>query len=538
MLEEEVDTSRKDRIRRSLSLNLPIISEQSDHINVFDRNSSPFDASRVLVPKADSSLLRRGARTKIRRNSTMDSISASSHDDAGRPTRKRSRNASTGTGSDVSRIGMVPPGGISLQDAPVILVEDEPIPPAEPIAISPPRNNNTNRVAGPRTSSLPSASMRDMLADKLKADSQPGVVDATTTTNIPADTPSTNNELTLPKSPSPSTSTGRKSTWSRLFLRAADDNNKTKRNTKPEVVEERPQPLSMPETLSPPRSTSPAPSESLASASGRKFGSLSSLFSRASVRPAGSKTDTNSIKVVSAASKKVPPLPKRLPIHVERAIYRLSHMKLANPRRPLQHQVLISNFMFWYLSIVDASNAHHNGEMKPTTAAADDADSYDKKGKKINKFVAAGKKRRQEIIQNKQRKAALVHERMGGRRPETVIPAVQYDKQVLRHHPLPHVGPRGPLMTPQQYIGTASAPTGFVVPQQYLHPATKPSSEDESDGEDDEEEDDDDNVQWPLPPKVSSQTPPLDLHPAFGIGMIKLDDEEDDVPLALYRKSQ
>ena len=33
----------------------------------------------------------------------------------------------------------------------------------------------------------------------------------------------------------------------------------------------------------------------------------------------------------------------RLPIHVERAVYRLSHIKLANPRRPLYEQVLISN---------------------------------------------------------------------------------------------------------------------------------------------------------------------------------------------------
>lgn len=566
-----------------------IVLEQSDHINVFDRNSSPFDASRVLVPKADSSLLRRGARTKIRRNSTMDSISASSHDERNgeRPTRKRSRNTSAGTGSDVSRIGMVPPGGISLQDAPVILVEDAPVilvenepnqeDPTTSISISPPPptntlHNNTNRVAGPRTSSLPSATMRDMLADKLKADSQPAVDVITPTTNIPsnipiaADTPSTN-ELTLPKAPSPSrsTSTGRKSTWSRLFLRVADDTNKTKRNkaeapTKPEGgIDESPQqPSVSPEVLSPSppstRSTSPSPSESLVSASGRKFGSLSSLFSRASVRPAGSKADTNSSKIAAAAkvaSKKVPPLPKRLPIHVERAIYRLSHMKLANPRRPLQHQVLISNFMFWYLSIVDASNANNNsgGEMITAAAAVSpEQEGHDKKGKKINKFVAAGKKRRQEIIQNKQRKVALAHERMGGRRPETVIPAVQYDKQVLKHHPLPHIGPRGPLMTPQQYIGTASAPTGFVVPQQYLHPATKPSSEGESDGEDeddDDEDDEDDNVQWPLPPKVSSQPPPLDLHPVnlgdFGSGlidMIKLDDEEeDDVPLALYRKS-
>ncbi|GAA5990251.1 hypothetical protein JCM10908_005894 [Rhodotorula pacifica] len=47
----------------------------------------------------------------------------------------------------------------------------------------------------------------------------------------------------------------------------------------------------------------------------------------------------------------------RLPIHVERAVYRLSHIKLANPRRPLYEQVLISNLMFWYLGLIQ----------KPTT---------------------------------------------------------------------------------------------------------------------------------------------------------------------------
>lgn len=43
----------------------------------------------------------------------------------------------------------------------------------------------------------------------------------------------------------------------------------------------------------------------------------------------------------------------RLPIHVERAVYRLSHIKLANPRRPLYEQVLISNLMFWYLGVIN-----------------------------------------------------------------------------------------------------------------------------------------------------------------------------------------
>ncbi|RSH95003.1 hypothetical protein EHS25_000088 [Saitozyma podzolica] len=42
----------------------------------------------------------------------------------------------------------------------------------------------------------------------------------------------------------------------------------------------------------------------------------------------------------------------RYPIHVERAVYRLSHIKLANARRPLYEQVLISNLMFWYLGVI------------------------------------------------------------------------------------------------------------------------------------------------------------------------------------------
>ena len=52
----------------------------------------------------------------------------------------------------------------------------------------------------------------------------------------------------------------------------------------------------------------------------------------------------------------------RYPIHVERAIYRLSHIKLANPRRPLYEQVLISNLMFWYLGIINKPPVPPGGE--------------------------------------------------------------------------------------------------------------------------------------------------------------------------------
>lgn len=43
----------------------------------------------------------------------------------------------------------------------------------------------------------------------------------------------------------------------------------------------------------------------------------------------------------------------RLPVHVERAIYRLSHLKLADSKRQLRQQVLLSNFMYSYLNLVN-----------------------------------------------------------------------------------------------------------------------------------------------------------------------------------------
>ncbi|KAK9369996.1 hypothetical protein V1509DRAFT_675942 [Lipomyces kononenkoae] len=48
----------------------------------------------------------------------------------------------------------------------------------------------------------------------------------------------------------------------------------------------------------------------------------------------------------------------RFPLHVERAIYRLSHLKLANPRRPLCQQVLLSNFMYGYLELINQDSMY------------------------------------------------------------------------------------------------------------------------------------------------------------------------------------
>ncbi|KAL7750394.1 hypothetical protein RI367_004167 [Sorochytrium milnesiophthora] len=70
----------------------------------------------------------------------------------------------------------------------------------------------------------------------------------------------------------------------------------------------------------------------------------------------------------------------RYPIHIERAVCRLAHQKLANPRRPLHHQVLISNMLVWYMSLRRAEEMGQqggqpllNGQGGATAAAANGA---------------------------------------------------------------------------------------------------------------------------------------------------------------------
>lgn len=55
----------------------------------------------------------------------------------------------------------------------------------------------------------------------------------------------------------------------------------------------------------------------------------------------------------------------RFPIVEERAIYRMAHIKLANPRRDLRSQVLLSNFMYSYLAKVQAMHPQLNVPISP-----------------------------------------------------------------------------------------------------------------------------------------------------------------------------
>lgn len=76
----------------------------------------------------------------------------------------------------------------------------------------------------------------------------------------------------------------------------------------------------------------------------------------------------------------------RYPIHVERAVYRLSHIKLANPRRPLYEQVLISNLMFWYLGVINRAQQ----EEKEKQAEKEAQEKEKKEKRSLTKSASVG----------------------------------------------------------------------------------------------------------------------------------------------------
>ncbi|KAI0083841.1 hypothetical protein BDY19DRAFT_998235 [Irpex rosettiformis] len=142
----------------------------------------------------------------------------------------------------------------------------------------------------------------------------------------------------------------------------------------------------------------------------------------------------------------------RYPIHVERAIYRLSHIKLANPRRPLYEQVLISNLMFWYLGVINKSPTP-NGSATPNATGANGAkaegeksdqaerESNEKEEREKAERERLEKEREREREREKEREKSVESKRKGSltktptpgtpgaRRAETPVRGPQYDMQ-------------------------------------------------------------------------------------------------------------
>lgn len=133
-----------------------------------------------------------------------------------------------------------------------------------------------------------------------------------------------------------------------------------------------------------------------------------------------------------------PPSPQlgmyaRYPIHVERAIYRLSHIKLANPRRPLYEQVLISNLMFWYLGVINKTGQNQGpGQAQNAQGATASADKerQEKEKKEREERERAEKEREKQEKKESQRKGSLTKPNPNGsRRAETPVRGPQYEMQ-------------------------------------------------------------------------------------------------------------
>lgn len=137
----------------------------------------------------------------------------------------------------------------------------------------------------------------------------------------------------------------------------------------------------------------------------------------------------------------------RYPIHVERAIYRLSHIKLANPRRPLYEQVLISNLMFWYLGVINKAQSPATPPASENGATPSEKEQREREQKeKEQKEKAEKEKLERERLEKEQKERELEMKKKesgrrgsltktpaggspGGRRAEMPVKGPQYEKQ-------------------------------------------------------------------------------------------------------------
>ncbi|KAG0210033.1 hypothetical protein BGX28_009709 [Mortierella sp. GBA30] len=188
-----------------------------------------------------------------------------------------------------------------------------------------------------------------------------------------------------------------------------------------------------------------APNESMV----KKQSTLSMLFSRngkttSSKSQATASESTQATNLNDSYGQSVPASkPKysnynRLPIHIERAIYRLSHVKLANPRRPLHEQVLISNMMFWYLGVIQQQQMlqqqveqqqqqqliHQQQSMQQKHGRSDQSKANESKEDKEPKSKLKPKKRKSQKKKN----------RGSSKSAERIVKGPEYEMQQQQQH--------------------------------------------------------------------------------------------------------
>ncbi|CAG8607164.1 18020_t:CDS:2, partial [Racocetra persica] len=389
--EKTSEPTKIKTIRRSLSLNMfPFVGSDTDpkDPNIFDRHSSATVDSPVLIPRM-APALKRAARTKIRRNSVAGEQNPRRFS-AHRRTKsthvlsdkdKQNGNllpiipknppesllsnvltlpqneGSEETGNDettsTSNVVAEPEGikndivldFIELNDSSgpirITLKDDGPAPVSA--AVPSPR----------RTSSLPQSTIN-------MSDSSQGHMPSHDEANLYSDASGITkpSSKTLPTSVA-STQSKRTSTWTSWFFGAnSDEKEKESKFKKPKAEKVQKADGDLNESGTREKSSKIT---------------ISSIFSWSSQNRGKSTEEHGTSNVLlsspstSVLSNKKPKYTNynRFPIHVERAIYRLSHIKLANPRRPLHEQVLISNMMFWYLSLINKQQIEYGSEVNP-----------------------------------------------------------------------------------------------------------------------------------------------------------------------------
>ncbi|KAG9300126.1 hypothetical protein G9A89_000866 [Geosiphon pyriformis] len=432
-----VESSRLNILRRSLSLNLPPFMEScygSNDPNVFDRHSSPYVDSNILVRRMVPAL-KRAARTKIRRNSV-----AGEHNPHRFSAHRRTKSTHfiserqnhygvTGMFShnlthsmlknefkELSNLAEKP--SLISPESPIVINKNQgnSILPAKTenkdveldrialkdssdlirITLKDNGSQPKNKTVTPsprRTSSLSTESLE--VTDALQEGRLPISEQARLSLNTSILLQKNTSERISPTQTSPSPSIKRSITWS-SWLRWSGGNSDEKdlrarksklskdakfdRDSKSEkeatldnnIKMNKESDTGINQTFKVEdgdNETLEIENEEIVSVKEKPKMSLASLFSWNSTNKgkAAEETTTQAIASTSNTATSVNHRkPKysnynRMPIHVERAIYRLSHVKLANPRRPLHEQVLISNMMFWYLSLINKQQEEYGG---------------------------------------------------------------------------------------------------------------------------------------------------------------------------------
>ncbi|RHZ89909.1 hypothetical protein Glove_9g349 [Diversispora epigaea] len=388
------ESSKLNIIKRSLSLNFPpFMGSDYDpkNPNIFDRNSSTDVDSPVLIHRM-APALKRTARTKIRRNSvageqyphrfsahrrTKSTHILSGKNKNGNLISNHPKKTSASLSLDKSDISDKEKIKLKENNSEIELAFIDSNDISGPIRITLKDNDDLLSAPSPqRISSLPHGALE--MANELQEDqvSLPDktklFMDTVNTDDTSKPTPEMSTSALTSTSPTSSnliptsiSQPKRSSAWtSWLFGAGSDEREKDKemktKKQKAEKENENSEPVNKEKEKNSKMSLSSIfswPSQNKGKPTDDNVNSVNSADSTISQPPFSQNTDISNKKPKYTNYN-------RLPIHVERAIYRLSHIKLANPRRPLSEQVLISNMMFWYLSLIN-KQVEYGGGINP-----------------------------------------------------------------------------------------------------------------------------------------------------------------------------